>query len=513
MLGGNGCHAMSYRFFASAEAASPVTGLFAVVATLVLQAVLYVFAQSASDPIIRSLNVVLPLLLAFTLLSFVVYRLRVDHLNIWCPLTWFCFGSSIAFGLGSSVWYWGSDELLYRLSTLYAVDDRRILDTNILNLVAILFVIVGYIVANLIAVSVLKWSSSPRERCHSVESMRWLVRVSSVLAIPYNVFYLPYLWGVSPWVLPGVVLQLHVINYILVFGLAALWGAGAIQYRGWALAVACLLFLAAVPSFGKSAMIAPFMIMTVGVYWGNRNVITLVNGAAVTLVLLTLVISPLSALGRNSSGERNEASFSIADRFKLLPQSLGVYGAGSSGLDDEEDLNQLEIFLARNSFTNVQSFQIDAYNGGEAGDSFADFFIALVPRVIWPEKPIITNVGLEFDALVKGLPTTASSLAPTFNGEAYWNGGWLFVIVVSSLIGVQFAHFSLASRKFLGKSDYRFLVVGLYGVQYGLSLEAWVIPKYVGGYVTIWILWEVIKRVVPWRPNGHAEGFANAEGR
>ena len=109
--------------------------------------------------------------------------------------------------------------------------------------------------------------------------------------------------------------------------------------------------------------------------------------------------------------------------------------------------------------------------------------------------------GLALDAMVKGWAESKSQLAPTFNGEAYWNGGWSMVGIVSILIGMQFAQFAIYAHRYLSKGDIRYFFIALMGIQFGLTVENWIIAKYVGGYVTILCLWLIIKWLVPWKEN------------
>lgn len=83
-------------------------------------------------------------------------------------------------------------------------------------------------------------------------------------------------------------------------------------------------------------------------------------------------------------------------------------------------------FLARNEWTTAAAWAVDrvANEGTIGGQTILDGFVAIVPRIFWPEKPVIMP-GSEFTVLM-GLARTAET-ATTATGlglaaTLYWNG-------------------------------------------------------------------------------------------
>ncbi len=58
-------------------------------------------------------------------------RFRSDSIFLWSPLTWFFAICGINYGLGPLIYFYGSEEGLIALDTLFVVDDPILLWTNL----------------------------------------------------------------------------------------------------------------------------------------------------------------------------------------------------------------------------------------------------------------------------------------------------------------------------------------------------------------------------------------------
>jgi hypothetical protein len=74
----------------------------------------------------------------------------------------------------------------------------------------------------------------------------------------------------------------------------------------------------------------------------------------------------------------------------------------------------------------------DGFSGGETLEYVG---YALVPRLVWPEKPTVTR-GLWFDTLVRG-DQIQSALGQTATGELYWNFGIAGISIGMFVIGAM----------------------------------------------------------------------------
>ena len=100
-------------------------------------------------------------------------------------------------------------------------------------------------------------------------------------------------------------------------------------------------------------------------------------------------------------------------------------------------------FLNRLDVLSPQRYIIKEKLNGNSLESFKNVFYLFIPRIFWSDKPIITNYGgllhnLFFHNIIdKEHPAyQKSSLGPSIHIEAFWNFGYIGLIMISLFIGV-----------------------------------------------------------------------------
>jgi hypothetical protein len=88
--------------------------------------------------------------------------------------------------------------------------------------------------------------------------------------------------------------------------------------------------------------------------------------------------------------------------------------------------------------------------------------------------------GFDFTAEVYGQRLETSTGLGIF-GEAYWNGGWLFVCLVGLYVGVVFALVGNWSTRTVAEGKWYFAPALLNAVMIGLGVTDWMAATYVGG--------------------------------
>jgi hypothetical protein len=128
---------------------------------------------------------------------------------------------------------------------------------------------------------------------------------------------------------------------------------------------------------------------------------------------------------------------SVSDRAGIIADSIGrVRELKSDGADAR--------LLQRFTLAPFQAYFMNLYDSGAPGDSLDMIPVVLIPRALWPDKPIIAP-GAEFDLIFRGYESE-SNLGIGFVSEAYWNLGWAGVLLVSMFIGLTIGWFT---RKWL----------------------------------------------------------------
>lgn len=133
----------------------------------------------------------------------------------------------------------------------------------------------------------------------------------------------------------------------------------------------------------------------------------------------------------------------------------------------------------------------------EWGGTYADIPMVLVPRVIYPDKPVADSYTRGRWLIRLGLQTRETvqqtAIAIPMPAEAYWNFGWPGVFGVALLLGMAVgAMLRLAPRHAVARTGYIVLLVTTLG-QF-LDMMVWLIPQFVVVALSIMIA-EVFCRI------------------
>ena len=127
---------------------------------------------------------------------------------------------------------------------------------------------------------------------------------------------------------------------------------------------------------------------------------------------------------------------------------------------------------------NVDSYVVSRYDAGMPGYTLGDAAAVLVPRVFWPGKPIITQLGADLNFLV--FRQVGSSLGVGHFAEAYWNFGWLGIVPFMFVLALILTIFSLVSMGIVARKDWLFFPVVFIGVYMGIRVDGFFVPDILG---------------------------------
>jgi hypothetical protein len=157
-------------------------------------------------------------------------------------------------------------------------------------------------------------------------------------------------------------------------------------------------------------------------------------------------------------------------------------------------LEKMRAIGVRFDVASIEGFLIREYNEGRPGNSLQDFWAVLIPRIFWPEKPVITRFGNELNS--KYYNQTFSAIAPTYSGEAYWNYGWSGVFLVSIYLGIVFGIFSKVGLIAARGTDVAYLFVAYPLLISATFVESWIVATYIGGLAIIVLYYVAIKMIL-----------------
>ena len=422
------------------------------------------------DNLIPRVNQILPIILTVSSLWVALRIVRQDPVMIWSPLPWFLGACAVYFGFGPLIYYFGTQESIWYIDQFYFVSEDNLLRTNALNVAGIGLVILGFLIGS----RFFKIRTSAIGPFGSKEQRRIAIAFLGVgLPVKY-LLYMPYIFGETDFILPGSIMQLRYLTALAIIPIMFLIKEGHKKWRFiFYLLIASELAFSAL-EFSKVSFIITLIIITSGWFFIVRR-IRILSISFILIIFAYYVITPLVNFGRinilRSTGAIYQAG--LKDRLSITSRFLSD---ANSRLVDERLGGQ--AWWIRLNYANAQSCAMDRYDVGSHGRSFGLAIYTIIPRIIWPEKPSISDVGLEFNYLATS--SDNSSSAPGIFAEAYWNGGWLLVVGACLYVGVLFSIFSEYARKNIMNSEYIYLPIILMGIIMGLRPDGWFAVDYVG---------------------------------
>lgn len=166
-----------------------------------------------------------------------------------------------------------------------------------------------------------------------------------------------------------------------------------------------------------------------------------------------------------------DAPAPISERLEMLAS----YFDDRTVIAGDDEINYAAL---RFSYANVGSFVVTLYDAGQAASTYKNAGAIFIPRLIWKDKPIITDDARQLSYTLTG--NWNNSIAPGLAPEAYWNGGWLGVVLVAALMGVVFAYWSLYNLSVQLTGAWHLFPVVLLGVRMGSRFDGFFVSDVIG---------------------------------
>jgi len=460
-----------------------------------------VYAASMWLESMALVNQALPALL-FLVCGWAAYTMvNRDPLALWTPLPWFLVASAVYFGFGPLIYHFGSPESIDFADSYYAISEYDLARTNMLNVIGIALLLGGFVLGSRLFHRARDMSSRPF-RYPLMRRLMW-----TFLAIGVSIqflFVLPNRLGLLTWTLPGAIQFLSDLSKIAIILLFVLVGQGYRRYRLMLIALIGFELVVAIMSFSKLAVIEVFITVGLGWYLVRPDIRRLMLGGVLVILLYVFVLSPFVTFGRLAFGTLGVGTVGE------VAEAVGEYGA--TRRDDLAGFRPgVQGWWTRFSYSNAQAFAMHDHDRGAGGETVKLAFYAFVPRLLFPDKPLMTP-GREFTEVVTGYESETHT-SPGFMAEAYWNGGWWLVVLVCLYVGVVLAGFTQFVRNAIGANRYEYLPIAMIGISMGYSPDSWFAATYVGSlaqvvglYVVLRILVAVIARTLLGGPGQSTAG-------
>lgn len=394
---------------------------------------------------------------------------------IWTALFWFRASSALYLGLGSLAPLIVPDDIRIYMESYFHFSDEDICDVNLLFASSVLTVL---LVSNLYLAtgrSLLHAKGTYSER---PQAMLIAAVIFFVLGAPVKYFLIvPSMLNLSDFVVPGSIAMAGHFTYPALFFLTA----HSLEQNRKLLPLAFVLLgtemFIGLLSMTKQGVLTPLMIFLLAFM---RRQVTVKRLAAMmaTIAFTFVYIVPIVNDGRIELNTRYGPNWkaSINERFEVMWRAaIGDLKTPTQGA------SPIDITLVRLCYVNQAGFAMYLYDEGRSESTLGNAFAAFIPRFLWPEKPLMTSFGKEFNMLARGMDSSSSS--PTIPGEAYLNFGWWALLIVMAPMGLLLAVMSRYALDVFNSGKWIYLPVVIMGIGIGHRIDGHIVSDLIGAPV------------------------------
>jgi hypothetical protein len=432
--------------------------------------------SSRSSASTDAANKFLPIVFIAICIVGALRTVRRNRLMAASPIVTFLLACAVYFGLGPLLYHFGPEANAQFADVFHPVSRDDLLRVNLINTLGVFitcFIFRRY--TRPVAVTgTSSFLSTGRTFRHSTAVFLMIGLGATYLLI------LPYELGMLPFTLSGVLYNLRAFTYMGIFLLSYSFASSKRGKAGVGTLLATTLVLHTVPAlltFGKLPVVLALGALAGG-WFLARPQLKVVLVFSVVLVLTYLYLVPFISGGRHIMGGAT-ADITIGERTEIARESSADLGGVARGVH--------QVWWVRLNYAPNQTFAMKEYDQGRPGTSFAVIPYLFVPRILFPGKPIVSNIGGEFNNLISGNPNSSSS--PTTFAEAYWNGGWPYFLLVTVYLGILFAKLTNATLRGLAANDLRWLPAAYFGALMGARIDSWFVETFAGSVLFLAVYW------------------------
>ncbi|WP_066584659.1 hypothetical protein [Sphingomonas pruni] len=430
------------------------------------------------------------------ILGWAGYRqLKLDIASLWTPLLWYRVATLSYFGIGSLVPIWTNYETKALIKAFY---DFYPLETVKLNLLITVFHVVFLLTVKGVFYVIRDWkisaeNSNPNALIHH-SRLSMLVFGSTCMIIGSIVNYFV--------VFPQIVGWIRLPFFSTISNFSALAWVGYFMVTLWALRngrrelVVLPIILAigesaiGVFAMSKTAMLNPLIMLGIAFVYHRQSISRILLFCGITLPLI-LFLAPIITYARETNNALYSGSATVAE----IPN---IYASYFSNDRRQDQYSEVQLGWARLSYVNAGTFIISQYDHGLPGTSYRYWSIVWIPRVIYNNKPIITDVSRELSYAASGNYDTSSSAG--LAAEAYWNGGWIAVGGIAIFVGLLFTLCSIYSFVVIHRQAWHLFFIVLIGMRMALRVDGAFVADILGPIalmVLAHVSLELINRFLP----------------
>ena len=421
----------------------------------------------------RSLNTGGPAALMAILFLGAWQQIRINPRSIWAPLLWFRISSAVYFGLGSMVPYIGNDATAAMMRATYDFSEREAFKAGLINVLCIFTVLLTT------AVISSNWRDRPPQpaRARESNSLALYFAIAMLLVGGYirYVVLLPIAFGMASFIPQSIGSVGN--SYPIGLYLLILYGLRTSRLVLFIAGVLVLVDLfAALLTFSKMNVLFTLFFVYLAILHHRLTLKRMLIGVLLMAGTYSQ-IAPIVGYGREELARVNQTPLvgTFDQRLAILTSYAGI-GQQAGNAEDASA-------LVRFCYLDYAALVVSWYDQGSPGNSLDNLLYTLIPRFIWPDKPIISSVGSDLFFRATGAEGNSNS-AGVF-AEAYWNFGWAGIPEVMVPYALILAYLSRYCLRMMTSERWMHLPAVLLAVSMGLRTDGVLIVDVFGAGVIV----------------------------
>jgi hypothetical protein len=407
---------------------------------------------------------------------------RANSAMVFTAPFWFRITTAIYFGFGSLTPFIANDTTIAYLDQFAYLEPATLLKVNTLTVVGTICVFASTMaLQRVMPTRFTQRVASPTQGALGSVAINFAV----VGFLAKYFFLVPYQLGVFPGLkLPGAISTIEFFPAVSIF-LLVLW---ALRRGKVMILIPIALFLlealAGLVMGNKSVVIIAAVMFALGALCDRVTAARMLISTALIAGLFILIAPPTDAVRREMGARYGSISAgTMAERFAVLAN----YSADDARVSNREGV---QGSLVRLSYATPAGFATSQYDIGLPGNSYELWLAVFVPRFLWPEKPIITDVGADFNFAATGSRNSQSS--PGLFAESYWNFGWVGVAIFMPLLGVVLFFLGRYSLWVIQSGNWWLLPVALMAMRTGMRVDGFFVADIIGGTMMIAVMHVIV---------------------
>lgn len=425
---------------------------------------LYAIGAGYEGDALTVVNTIGPLIFSAGLIWGIISLLQRSVNNLWVPLFWYRVAMLVYFGVGALVPLYANEAARAMIRKFY---DFYPLDLLRLNIMLTVFHVLVLFFSSVIMMIAAHTGKNRKARAKPMitkanVSLGACGAIFLVVGGLVNFFVLlPAVLGLYNVVIIGQLVNLALAS-LLGYFMLTLWSLR--NKSGWLAVVigaATLETMLGLLTMSKFVALFPGVMIGLGFVFHKPTLGRLGIFATVMMFVFT-TIAPVIGYARNSAGSAyagNATPLEVASIYISFYSDEPIIDVDPDSQDG----------WARLSYVNAGTFAMNQYDDGFPGNSLRYAPIIWIPRVLYPDKPYVTDIAREFTYAINGNYNSSSS--PGIPAEAYWNMGWTGVVIFPAVLALVFTLWSFYTYIVIEREAWHLFFIVLLGMRTASRLD------------------------------------------